>query len=85
MRGPRRALAAAQVALLLALPRLALACPSCISGREEDTRAAFLLTTVFLSVFPLTALGGFLWWLRRRARAVAAEAEHAAHAPAARI
>jgi hypothetical protein len=69
------------VAWLLALPRLALACPSCISGREEDTRAAFLLTTVFLSVFPLAALGGFLFWLRRRARALAAEAERAVQVP----
>ena len=34
---------------------------------------AFLLTTLFLSVVPLLAIGGIIAWLRHRARVVAGE------------
>lgn len=73
MRALRGAWLTLQVAWLLALPRVALACANCITGREDETRGAFLLTTLFMSVFPLSALGGFLWWLRRRVRALESE------------
>jgi hypothetical protein len=45
------------------------ACPSCASPLEEN-RQAFVDTTIFLTVLPLAMIGGFIWWLRRRARQV---------------
>ena len=48
---------------------LAYACPSCASPLEEN-RQAFVDTTVFLTVVPLMMMGGFIWWLRRRIRAM---------------
>ncbi len=62
--------AGALVALLLLAPRIALACPVCMGGRDDATRAAFLLTTLFLSVLPLALIGGVVWWLTRRARSL---------------
>jgi hypothetical protein len=46
---------------------LARACPSCASPLEEN-RQAFVDTTIFLTVVPLTMIGGFIWWLRRRSK-----------------
>lgn len=43
------------------------ACPSCASPLEEN-RQAFVDTTILLTVLPLTMIGGFVWWLRRRTR-----------------
>jgi len=53
----------------------AYACPSCASPLEEkspleENRQAFVDTTVFLTVVPLMMMGGFIWWLRRRMRAM---------------
>ena len=48
---------------------LAYACPSCASPLEEN-RQAFVDTTIFLTVVPLMMIGGFIWWLRRRVRAM---------------
>ncbi len=50
---------------LLLLPGAAGACSVCFSATEEN-RIAFIATTVFLSVLPLSLLGGIGWWLRRR-------------------
>ena len=58
----------------IALPRIASACAVCFSGRDE-TRLAYVLTTVLLTALPLALLGGFLWWLRRRARALECETQ----------
>lgn len=65
---------AALAPLLAALcwPELASACPVCTAGREEENRQAFLVTTLFLSLLPLSMVGGLVWWLRRRARQAAA-------------
>ena len=68
----RRARAAAAPVLALALllaPRASHACSKCLSGRSDETRLAYILTTVFLSLLPLLAIGGLVWWLVRRARA----------------
>ncbi|MCZ6807464.1 MAG: hypothetical protein O7F08_10965 [Deltaproteobacteria bacterium] len=46
---------------------LAHACPSCASPLEEN-RQAFVDTTIFLTFLPLIMIGGFIWWLRRKAR-----------------
>jgi hypothetical protein len=54
--------------LLLSWPEAARACAVCFSGRGDETRQAFALTTVFLTVLPLLAIGGMVLWLRKRAR-----------------
>ena len=64
----KHACAGVLVALLVLAPRIALACPVCMGGRDDATRAAFLLTTLFLTVLPLILIGGVVWWLTRRAR-----------------
>ncbi len=63
-------LSIAGFAAVLALwaPRVAHACSVCGAGRDDETRAAFLITTGFLTVLPLLLVGGVVWWLRRRAR-----------------
>lgn len=60
--------AAIALGILLA-PETAGACTVCFSGRDE-TRAAFLATTLLLSVLPLAMIGALVFWLRRRALAL---------------
>ncbi len=54
---------------VLALPRVAAACPVCNAKGEEDSRVAFIVTTVFLSVLPVAMIGVGGWFLWRRIRA----------------
>jgi len=68
MRLARASAAASAIAVAWAAD-LAYACPSCASPLEEN-RQAFVDTTVFLTVVPLMMMGGFIWWLRRRIRAI---------------
>jgi hypothetical protein len=49
------------------LPEAAAACSVCYAGAEES-RKAFLLTTVLLSVLPLGMIGALAWWVWRAAR-----------------
>ncbi|MFQ5514580.1 MAG: hypothetical protein ACE5FG_09070 [Myxococcota bacterium] len=49
----------------LLLPRSAAACAVCFSATEQS-RQAFLGTTIFMSALPLALVGGALWWLRSR-------------------
>lgn len=65
------------IALAVLAPRAAGACSVCMTGRDDETRAAFLATTALLSVLPLALIGGFVWWLRRRARALSQAAPRA--------
>jgi hypothetical protein len=67
------------LALMLALPRIAPACSVCFSGRDES-RTAYVLTTVLLSLLPLALVGGFLLWMRARSRALEREAQRRAAA-----
>lgn len=53
-------------------PRAAEACAVCMGGREDENRAAFIGTTVFLSVLPLALIAGIALWLRKRIREVEA-------------
>lgn len=64
----RHAASCATVALVVQAPRVAAACAVCSAGREDETRLAFLLTTILLSVLPPLAVGGTVWWIVRRAR-----------------
>ncbi len=68
----RTALVAIAVVLAaVLLPELASACPMCIAGQGGNQRA-FAIGSIFLSITPLLAIGGMVWYLRRRARALAA-------------
>jgi len=69
MKMSRRWIPLLALLLLAILPDVAHACPVCFDPREEN-RAAYIATTAFLSLFPLSVVGGFLMWLRRRARAL---------------
>jgi hypothetical protein len=64
----RQAASCATIALIVQAPRVAAACAVCSAGREDETRLAFLLTTILLSVLPPLAVGGTVWWIARRAR-----------------
>ena len=55
------------LAAVAALPDAAEACAVCFDASDEN-RQAFLLTTAFLSLFPLGMVGGAGLWLRRRVR-----------------
>ena len=66
MRPVRAAFAAASCAVALLAPRLALACSVCMANLDERSQRAFLLTTVFLSVLPLSMFAGFGVWIWRR-------------------
>lgn len=68
MRSLRAMLATLVCATAVAAPRLALACSVCTAGRDDETQSAFRLTTLFLSVLPLSMFGGFALWIWRRAR-----------------
>jgi hypothetical protein len=56
-----RALAAFLAASLV--PTLAHACPVCFDANEAN-RTAFIATTVFLSLLPLTMIGAIVLWIR---------------------
>jgi hypothetical protein len=73
---------AAFTALVAALPRAAEACAVCLSGREDDNQRAFLAGTILLSTLPVALVGSLVWYIRRRAREIAAR-EAAAHEGAA--
>ncbi len=63
---------------LLLAPRAALACPVCTGGQKDEVGWALLRGSLILSILPLAAIGAGAWWLRRRARAIAASTESAA-------
>jgi len=60
--------------VLLALPETGHACSVCFSGRSDESRAAFLLTTLFMTGTPLALIAGAALWLRRRANQIARSA-----------
>jgi hypothetical protein len=57
----------AALVLLALFPDAAHACPVCFDSRDEN-RQAFLITTVFLSLFPLGMVAGVGLWVRKRSR-----------------
>jgi len=77
------AFAAALAAALAAAPEAASACASCVSGAgDEPTQTAYRVGALMFTVLPLAFLGGFVWWIVRRSRALAAqEAQPLAGAP----
>jgi hypothetical protein len=63
----------AAFAAAFALPAVASACDNCLAAQDDAIQAAFAIASVFLSVTPLALIGGFVWWLRRRAQKLRAE------------
>jgi hypothetical protein len=75
-----RALSSAAFVVAAFAADLAHACPSCASPLEEN-RQAFVDTTIFLTLLPLAMIGGFVWWVRRRSRAIELEQKPAIAVP----
>ena len=59
--------------MLTSAPRAALACAVCSAGRDDESNTAFLISTIFLSVLPLAALGTLVYVLWRRIQKLEAE------------
>ena len=68
MKALRDSLVVLAATILVMAPDVAAACSVCSAGRDDESAAAFIATTAFLSVLPLTLIGGFVWWIRRRGR-----------------
>lgn len=51
---------------IVCAPRVLMACAVCTAGRDDESNAAFLVSTIFLSLLPLLALGTFVYVLWRR-------------------
>ena len=60
---------------VLATPALARACAVCTAGKDEENAFAFLMTTIFMSIMPLAAIGTLVFVLYRRMRKLEAESE----------
>ncbi|MDH5674221.1 MAG: hypothetical protein OEZ06_18850 [Myxococcales bacterium] len=56
--------------LVVGQPASALACAVCFSAKDEANRDAFLTMTAFMTLLPLAMLGGALYWVVRRMRAI---------------
>ena len=52
------------------MPRVAHACPVCFYTENEANKLAYLITAIFLTMLPFVIVGGLLWWVARRARAM---------------
>ncbi len=52
--------------VIVASPRISEACAVCSSGKEDENRLAFILTTAFLTVLPLSIIAALVWWLKGR-------------------
>lgn len=63
----RAVFASAMMALVLYMvPSVARACSVCTAGRDEENQAAFLLSTLFMSLLPLIVIGSVVFFLWRR-------------------
>ncbi len=46
---------------------MVLACPVC-GQASEQTSGAYVVMTVVMSLLPLSAIGGLVWWIARQMR-----------------
>ena len=63
--------------VVLQTPRIAQACAVCTAGRDEENQLAFLLSTIFMSLLPLIAIGSLVFFLWRRLKKLEEEREQA--------
>jgi hypothetical protein len=59
--------------LILLSPSVAQACAVCFSGRSDEQREAFIITTGFLTFLPLILLAFAVWAFIRRVQRIEAE------------
>ncbi len=64
----RKALVAIALALVALPAQQALACSVCFSGRDES-RVAYILTTIFMTAIPIVALAAGIAWVVKKANA----------------
>ena len=69
MRAMANRLASLAALAIVLSPQLANACSVCMTGKDDETRAAFIAMTAFMTFLPIGLIGGLVWWLRRRALA----------------
>ena len=81
MRTLSSAFVAALAWLIVYGPTVAEACSVCTAGRDEENQTAFLLSTLFMSLTPLIALGTLVYVLRRRYQKLEAEVAIASPPP----
>ena len=65
--------AAAVAWMVVHFPAIANACSVCSAGRDEENQTAFLLSTLFMSLLPLIAIGTLVYILWRRIQKLEAE------------
>jgi hypothetical protein len=73
--GMKRSFVAMAATAMLLVPDLATACSVCFTGRADETRVAFIVTTGLMTALPLLLIGSVIWWLRRRAQQIHDEQE----------
>ncbi len=56
--------------LTVLVPGVAEACAVCAPTDEEEVRTAFIVSTAFMTFFPLLVLGSVVWWIRSRYKAM---------------
>jgi hypothetical protein len=71
----KRSFVAMAATAMLLVPNLATACSVCFTGRADETRVAFIVTTGLLTALPVLLIGSVIWWLRRRAQQIHDEQE----------
>ena len=64
------------VVVVTTVSTAALACPNCVDPKALNQKA-FVSSTMFLSLMPLLAIFGVVFWLYRKARAAEREADSA--------
>jgi len=57
------------------VPGAALACSVCIAAGSEDTTNAYRAMTAFMTFTPMAIVGGVIYWIYRRYKALDAEHE----------
>lgn len=66
----------------LIVPTSALACSVCIAAGNADSTLAYRAMTAFMTFTPMGIVGGVIYWIWRRYKALdELEARHAAAAP----
>jgi heme/copper-type cytochrome/quinol oxidase subunit 2 len=59
--------------VVVQVPSVAAACSVCTAGRDDENAAAFLISTIFMSLTPLIVIGGIIYLLVHRVRKFEAE------------